>query len=271
MSDSAAADAAEEFTEEFDADVWVDEPAGPSLISKMLAEAFGTFILVMLGVGTALTASTSTNGTLAIGFAFGIALMIAAVVFGGSSGAHINPAVTLGVWLAGRFPGRDVVPYILAQVIGGLFAGGTLYLFLSTHPNVEDAKVVYSTAAIGFGDHSPAGFGAAAGLTVEAVATALLVLVVLAATARTAAKGTAPFAIGLTLAALVVFAIPLTNAGINPARATATALFADTWALTQLWAFWGAPLIGAAIVGLLYRAFAPLEELEIVEVVEVIE
>ncbi len=271
MSDSAAAEAAEEFTEEFEADIWADEPAGPSLISKMLAEAVGTFILVLLGVGTALTAGTSTNGTESIGLAFAVALIIAIVVFGGISGAHVNPAVTLGVWLAGRFPGRDVVPYILAQVIGGLFAGATLYMFIATHPNVENAKEVYSTAAIGFGDHSPAGFGAAAGLTVEAVATALLVLVVLAATARTAVKGVAPFAIGLTLGALVIFAIPFTNAGINPARATATALLSDSWAIAQLWAFWVAPLVGAAIVGLLYRAFAPVEEIEIVEVVEVIE
>ena len=119
---------------------------------------------------------------------------------------------------------------------------------------------------------TPAGFGAGAGLAVEAVATALLVLVVLGATARTAVKGIAPFAIGLSLAALVVFAIPFTNAGLNPARATATALFADTWALTQLWAFWVAPLIGAAIVGLLYRALAPAEEeIEIIETIEVIE
>lgn len=272
MSDTPAADAAEEFTEELDAEIWADEPAGPSLLAKMGAEVVGTFILVLLGVGTALLLSTGSNGTQSVGFAFGIGVIIAAVALGGISGAHLNPAVTVGVWLAGRFPGRDVIPYILAQVIGGLVAGTALYFFIASHPSVEDARDVYSGAAIGFGEHSPAGFGAGAGLAVEAVATALLVLVVLGATARTAVKGVAPFAIGLALAALVVFAIPFTNAGLNPARATATALFADTWALAQLWAFWIAPLVGAAIVGLLFRAFGPSEEeIEIVETITVIE
>ena len=271
MSETPAADAAEDFTEELDADIWTEEPAGPSLIVKMLAEVVGTFILVLLGVGTALLLSTGSNGTQTVGLAFGTAVIIAAVVFGGVSGAHLNPAVTLGVWLAGRFPGRDVVPYILAQVIGGLFAGATLFFFIESHPGVPNAKEVYSGAAIGFGEHSPAGFGVGAGLAVEAVATAVLVLVVLAATARKASAAVAPFVIGLSLSALVVFAIPFTNAGLNPARATATALFSDSWALTQLWAFWLAPLVGAAIVGLLYRAFAPVEEIEIVETIEIIE
>jgi aquaporin Z len=268
MAETPAADAAEDFTDEIDADIWNDEPAGPSLITKMLAEVVGTFILVLLGVGTALLLTTGNNGTQTVGLAFGIAVIIAATVFGGVSGAHLNPAVTLGVWLAGRFPGRDVVPYILAQVIGGLVAGFTLYLFVASHPGVDNARELYSGAAIGYGEHSPAQFGVGAGLAVEAVATALLVLVVLAATARTAVAAVAPFAIGLTLAALVVFAIPFTNAGLNPARATATALFADSWAIGQLWAFWLAPLVGAAVVGLLYRAFAPVEEIEIIEVIE---
>ncbi|MGC4175904.1 aquaporin [Demequina sp.] len=271
MSETPAADAAEEFTEELDNDIWADEPSGPSLIGRMLAEVAGTFILVLLGVGTALLMATGDNGTQTVGLAFGTAVIISAVAFGAISGAHLNPAVTIGVWLAGRFPGRDVVPYILAQVIGGLFAGGALFLFISSHPTVDNAKEIYSGASIGFGDHSPSGFGLGVGLAVEAVATALLVLVVLAATSRIANAAVAPFAIGLTLAALVVFAIPFTNAGLNPARATATALFSDSWALTQLWAFWVAPIVGAAIVGLLYRAFAPVEEIEIIETIEVVE
>lgn len=285
MSDTPAADAAEEFTEELDADIWSDEPAGPSLITKMLAEVVGTFILVLLGVGTALTLGLMSSGTiviqgqnaggilggptLTVGLAFGIALIIAAVVFGGVSGAHLNPAVTLGAWLAGRFPGRDVVPYVLAQVIGGLFAGATLYFLIASHPQIAEPRSYVSSAAIGFGDHSPAGFGIGAGLAVEAIGTALLVLVVLAATARRSTALTAPFAIGLALSALVVFAIPFTNGGLNPARATATALFSDSWALGQLWAFWVAPLVGAAIVGLLYRAFAPVEEIEVVETIDI--
>ena len=292
MSETPAADAAEEFIEEFDGDIWIDETEGPSLVTKMLAEVAGTFILVLLGVGTALMLGfgskwplyvqndtggygqigySVTSNPLVVGLAFGIAVIIAAVSFGQTSGAHLNPGITFGLWLGGRFPGRDVVPYILAQVIGGLFAGGVLYAFVATNPAVPDAKAAMGTAAIGFGDHSPAGFGLAAGLIVEALATGLLVLVVLSATARKAPASIAPFAIGLTLSALVVFAMPVTNAGINPARATATAAFAGGWAVAQLWAFWVAPLIGAAIVGLLYRAFAPVDEVEIVEVIEVIE
>lgn len=271
MSETPAADAAAEFTEELDNDIWADEPSGPSLISKMLAEVAGTFILVLLGVGTALLFTNGDNGTQTVGIAFGTSVVIAAFAFGAVSGAHLNPAVTVAVWLGGRFPGRDVVPYILAQVIGGLFAGGALFLFIQSHPSVDSAKTVFDGVAIGFGDHSPAGFGLGAGLAVEALATALLALVVLTATAKASNAAVAPFAIGLTLAGAVVFAIPFTNAAVNPARATATALFADSWALTQLWAFWVAPIVGAAIVGLLYRAFAPVEEIEIVETIEVVE
>jgi len=287
MSQTEAADAAEEFTEELDEDIWTDEPAGPSLITKMLAEVAGTFILVVLGVGTALTLGLVSSGqirtpegviggvfgspTLVVGFAFAISIVIAAFAFGGASGAHLNPAVTIGAWLAGRFPGRDVVPYILAQVIGGLFAGLALFLVVSSHPNIDDSRAYMSSASIGFGDHSPAGFGIGAAIFAEALLTGLLVLVVLAATARSVPGGIAPFAIGFSLAALVVLGIPFTNAGLNPARATATALFSDSWAVGQLWVFWVAPIIGGAIVGLLYRAFAPLEEIEVIEVVEVIE
>jgi len=287
MSDTPAADAAEEFTEELEADIWVDEPAGPSLITKMLAEVAGTFILVLLGVGTALSLGFVSSGTLVIqgqnagsvmgsptfvvGFAFAISVVIAAFAFGGVSGAHLNPGVTVGAWIAGRFPGRDVVPYILAQVIGGLFAGLLMWFILDSHPAIDDARNYFSTASIGYGDHSPAGFGLGAALGVEAVLTGLLVLVVLASTSPKAPAGVAPFAIGFALAALVVLAIPFTNAGLNPARATASAVFSESWALSQLWVFWVAPILGAAIVGLLYRAFAPVDEIEIVETLEVIE
>ncbi len=296
MSETPAADAAEEmteeFTEEFDTDIWADEPAGPSLVSKMLAEVAGTFILVLLGVGTAITlgiASRSTlflqsdSGgyspvgysiiapTLTVGLAFGVSVIIAAVVFGGVSGAHLNPAVTVGVWLAGRFPGRDVVPYILAQIIGGLFAGLTIFYLAGTSSIVPDRRGAMDSVSNGFGDHSPGGFSLTAALIVEALITAGLVLAVLGATKAGASKAAAPFVIGSALAFMVILGIPFTNAAVNPARATATAVFADSWAITQLWVFWLAPLIGAAIVGLLYRAFAPVEEIEIVEVIETIE
>jgi len=175
------------------------------------------------------------------------------------------------VWLAGRFPGRDVVPYVLAQVIGGLFAGLALYFLIGTSTLIPDAGTAFEGASNGFGDHSPAGFSLAGALVIEALATGLLVLVILGATSRLASPSAAPFAIGLGLAILVVLAIPFTNAALNPARATSTAAFAGDWALSQLWVFWVAPIIGAAIVGLLYRAFAPIEELEIVETIEVVE
>jgi len=278
MSETPAADAADEFTDELDNDIWTDEPAGPSLVSKMLAEVAGTFILVLLGVGAALLSSLGNNGTLTVGLSFGIAVIIGATAFGAISGAHFNPAITLGVWIAGRFPGRDVVPFILAQVIGALFAGATLYLVLLSGEGLdgESTQTLMQGASNGVGAHAPIAaqgvtFGAWVGFLVEVIVTALLVLTVLSATSKFAAKGVAPFAIGLALAILVVFAIPFTNAAVNPARATGTALFAGDWALTQLWLFWLAPLVGGAIVGLLYRAFAPVEEIEIIETVEVIE
>lgn len=278
MSETPAADAAEEFSEELETDIWSDEPAGPSLIAKMLAEVVGTFILVLLGVGAALLSGLGNNGTLTVGLAFGVAVIIGASAFAIVSGAHFNPAITVGVWLAGRFPGRDVVPYILAQVIGGLLAGTTLYLVLLSGEGLtgDSSQQLMQTAANGFGEHGPIAaqgvvFGVGVALLVEVVATALLVLTVLGSTARTAAKGVAPFAIGLALAILLVFTIPFTNGALNPARATGAALFAGDWALTQLWAFWLAPIVGGAIVGLLYRAFAPVEEIEVVETIELIE
>jgi aquaporin Z len=292
MSETEAADAAEEFTEELEADIWADEPAGPSLISKMLAEVAGTFILVLLGVGTAITLSIASRSTLflqsdsggyqpvgysvvaptlTVGLAFGVSVIIAAVVFGGVSGAHLNPAVTVGVWLAGRFPGRDVVPYVLAQVIGGLFAGLTIFYLAGTSTIVADRGAAMESVSNGYGDHSPGGFSLTAALIVEALITGGLVLAVLGATKPSASKAAAPFVIGSALAFMVVLGIPFTNAAVNPARATSTALFAGDWAFAQLWVFWVAPIVGAAIVGLLWRAFAPVEEIEVVETIEVIE
>jgi len=267
-----------EFVEEIDADVWVDEDAGPGLIPRMLAEVAGTFILVLLGVGAALLSSSGQNGTLTVGLSFGVAVIIGASVFAVISGAHFNPAVSLGLWLAGRFPGRDVVPYILAQVIGALFAGLLLYVTLLSADGLtsESVKGALQGASNGWGEHSPLGaqgllFPVAIALAIEVIATALLVLTILGVTSPGAPRGVAPFAIGLALAILVVFAIPFTNAGLNPARSTASALFAGDWALSQLWVFWVAPLLGGAIVGLLYRAFGPHEDVEIIETIEVIE
>jgi len=275
----AAVVAEEEFTEELDSDIWADEPAGSSLIGRMAAEAIGTFILVLLGVGAALLSGLGNNGSLTVGLAFGVAVIIGATVFAVVSGAHFNPAVSVGLWIGGRFPGRDVVPYILAQVVGALFAGATLYFALLSGKSTEGVSLggdsvqgLLQGASNGWGEHGPIAaqgviFPLGIALLVELLATGLLVLTILAATHPRAPRGVGPFAIGLALAILVVFAVPFTNGALNPARATATALFAGDWALGQLWLFWVAPILGAAIVGLLYRAFAPDEEIEVVEVI----
>jgi aquaporin Z len=249
-------------------DVVIAEPAGPSLLARVGAEIIGTFILVFLGAGTALLLSVTGNGTVVVGLGFGLGAMIAIIAFGHISGAHLNPAVTVGAWIAGRLSGLDVVPYILGQVVGGIFAGLLLRLGIDSLEGVggEQAATLMGSVSIGHGDHSPfAGSGLAWGLGVamgvELLATALLVLVVLSATAKKAHAAIAPFAIGLALAALVTFTIPFTNAALNPARATGTALFADDWALGILWAWWLAPIVGAAIVGLAFRVFGPAEDL----------
>ena len=254
---------------EFETRSVVTEPAGSGLAARLGAELAGTFILVLLGVGAALFSGFGTNGTLTVGLSFGVAVIIAAFAFGGVSGAHLNPAVTVGVWLAGRLPGRDVVFYILSQVVGGALASGALFVSTLSLKGVSlaQARSFMSSAAIGYGEHAPLAaskglsFGLGVGIFAELVATGLLVLVVLSATSVRAPKGVAPFAIGLGLALLVVWTIPFTNAALNPARATATAIFADTWALNQLWVWWLAPIVGAAIVGLAFRIFGPAEDL----------
>lgn len=269
MADETTQVEPDDFTEDLTAETWSPDLAGPSLGARLAAEVAGTFILVLLGVGAALFSGTGSNGTLTVGLAFGAAVVIAAFAFGGVSGAHLNPAVTVGVWLSGRIPGRDVVPYILAQVIGGALAALALFLSLTSLAGVDltQGRTVMSSASIGFGEHAPLAasqglsFGLGVALFAEIVATGLLVLVVLSSTSVRAPKGVAPFAIGLSLAILVVWTIPITNGALNPARATATALFSDTWALQQLWAWWLAPIVGAAIVGVLYRFFGPAEDL----------
>ncbi|WP_062463262.1 aquaporin [Demequina soli] len=261
----------DEFTEEMAEAVWGEDVSGPSLVARMLAEAVGTFILVLMGVGSALFLSVGNNGTLTAAFGFAMGVVIAAVIFAGISGAHLNPAVTVGVWLSGRFPGRDVAPYILAQLIGATVAGALLFGLVSGHPSVDDARNFMSSGANGYGDNSPAGFNMLSGLIIEIVIAALLVAVVLSVTSHRAVPGIAPFAIGLTVGFLVLLAIPFTNGALNPARATGIAIFSETWALKELWLFWVAPILGAAISGLLFRAFGPEEDLVTVEVIETIE
>ncbi|WP_251153111.1 aquaporin [Cellulosimicrobium sp. Marseille-Q4280] len=250
----------------------------PGLLARLGAEVFGTFFLVLAIVGVAMWARFfNGNLVLSVAFAGGVALLAAIAAVGHVSGGHFNPAVTLGAAIGGRTAWRDVLPYWLAQVVGAVLAGLVL---LATIPRssldvlqqntlIDEATTaaLFRTTANGFDAHSPltstfaaAGVevtvGLAAALLVEVVATAVLVGVILGVTDNRTRSTIAPIAIGLALAALLLVAAPFTNASLNPARSTVSAVFGGDWALSQLWLFWVAPLLGAAIAGLFYRAFA---------------
>jgi aquaporin Z len=262
---------------------YVEEPEGPGLLVRCGAEALGSFFLVLAGVGVALYSVYDQVGTLAVALAFGIAVIGGATAVGHLSGGHFNPAVTLGTAIAGRTRWADVLPYWLAQLVGGLLAASIL--FLTVPEGLADLvgkeggrRGLFSAVSNGFGEHSPLAhllassgvtsevtFSLVTALLVETVAVAVFVGVILGATRLSGHPGVAPVAIGLTLTALILVALPITNASLNPMRSTATAIFADTWALQQLWLFWLAPLLGAAIAGLLYRAFAPIPLEEVLE------
>jgi aquaporin Z len=245
---------------------------GPSLVARLGAETFGTFVLVLVGVGIALYSSFSgVTTTLAVGLGFGIAVLAGIIAVGHISGGHFNPAVTLGAAIGGRTAWKDVLPYWLAQLLGGIIAAAILFItipaklpaLLDTSGNAT-AKSFFSGVSNGYGAHSPLSklssgqveFSLVIALLVEIVVTAVFVGIILGATDRRSANKQAPFAIGLALAVLILVAIPVTNASLNPARSTATAIFSESWALSQLWLFWVAPLVGAALAGLVYRAFA---------------
>lgn len=250
---------------------------GPSLVARLGAEAFGTFALVLVGLGIALYADLSRVGTLAVGLGFGLAVLAGIIAVGHVSGGHFNPAVTLGAAIGGRTAWKDVLPYWLAQLVGGILAAAILFITIpktlpSAITQVEGttARNFFTNLANGYGEHSPLAtassgaveFSLVVGLLVEIVVTAVFVGIILGATDRRSANVQAPFAIGLALAVLIFVAMPVTNASLNPARSSAAAIFADSWALSQLWLFWVAPLVGAALAGLIYRAFAaePVED-----------
>ncbi|MFC3299676.1 Bacterial nodulin-like intrinsic protein [Arthrobacter agilis] len=224
-------------------------PAG--LVPRSVAEGAGSFLVILAGLGaTMLATETSIQPSLVFGFAV-VAAMIA---FGHVSGGHFNPAITIGSALAGRTAWRSVVPYLLAQVVGALAASGLIWLVLSANPQLSGIRSFFSSASNGFGEHSPAQFPLTSAFLLEVVATALLVAVFLGATARRGGGELAPFAVGLTFAGLLSFLLPVTNGALNPLRASASAVFAEPWALGQLWLFWAAPLVGGAIAGLVYRS-----------------
>ncbi|WP_170427964.1 aquaporin Z [Ruegeria arenilitoris] len=222
--------------------------------SKLIAEFFGTFWLVLGGCGSAVLAAGVADvgiGWLGVSFAFGLTVLTMAYAVGHISGGHFNPAVSLGLMIGGRFPAKDLIPYWIAQVIGAIAAAAVLYLIVSGAPNFEG---VGSFASNGYGAASPEGFSLTSALVIEIVMTAFFVIVILGATSTFAPEGFAPIAIGLCLTLIHLISIPVTNTSVNPARSTGVALFADGPALAQLWLFWVAPLIGAAVGALIWKA-----------------
>lgn len=271
-------------------DTWVvDESAGPTIVGRLFAEFLGTFIFMLAGLGISAFALLITNqndGHLSSGLAWGISLFILTAVVGPISGAHFNPAITLGLWVAGRFPGRDVALYIVAQVAGAVGAGALVMYFAGTFTGIGNVAagepstgLVMQYISVGYGAESPQKVAMFPAALIEFIATGLLVAVVLAATSKRVPKSHAPAAIGLGIGMLVMLAGPLTNAGLNPARATATALFArvadatsgavTNGVLGQLWLWWLVGIVAGAFVGLLYRGFGPVEDLIAVNAIEV--
>jgi aquaporin Z len=219
------------------------------------AEFVGTFWLVLGGCGSAVLAGAFPD--LGIGFhgvalAFGLTVLTMAYAVGHISGAHFNPAVSVGLWAGGRFPAKDLVPYIVAQVLGGVAAAGVLYLIASG----KSGFVLGRFAANGYGEHSPGGYSLTAALVCEIVMTAAFLVVIMGATDARAPKGFAPIAIGLALTLIHLISIPVTATSVNPARSTSQALFVGDWALGQLWLFWVAPIVGAILGAVVYKAIA---------------
>jgi aquaporin Z len=224
---------------------------------KLAAEFIGTFWLVLGGCGAAVLAAGVPNvgiGYAGVALAFGLTVLTGAYAFGHISGAHFNPAVTVGLFVGGRFPMRLVIPYILVQMIGGIVAGGVLYAIASGAPGFD---VTAGFASNGFGEHSPQGYSLQAALICEVVMTFMFLMVILGVTSDGAPKGFAPLAIGLALTLIHLISIPVTNTSVNPARSEGVAIFQGSWALEQLWLFWVAPLIGAAIAGIVQRVLYP--------------
>jgi aquaporin Z len=220
---------------------------------RLAAEAVGTFWLVLGGCGSAVLAAAVPElgiGFAGVSLAFGLTVLTMAYAVGHISGAHFNPAVTLGLWAGGRFPAADIVPYWIAQVAGAVVAAGVLYVVASGKAGFD---VAAGFASNGYGEHSPGGYSLVAGLVVEIVLTFGFLLVILGSTDKRAPAGFAPIAIGLALTLIHLVSIPVTNTSVNPARSTGPALFVGGWAMAQLWLFWLAPLAGGAVAGLAYR------------------
>lgn len=217
------------------------------------AEFFGTFWLVFGGCGSAVLAAGFPGlgiGFVGVSLAFGLTVLTMAYAIGHISGCHLNPAVSVGLWLGGRFPANQLLPYIVAQVAGGIAAGAILYLIASGAPGFDISK---GFASNGYGAHSPGGYSMMAAFLIEVVLTMFFLIVILGATDKRAPAGFAPIAIGLCLTLIHLISIPVTNTSVNPARSTAVAVFVGDWAVAQLWMFWLAPILGAVLGATVYR------------------
>ncbi|HGM6996893.1 TPA: aquaporin Z [Serratia marcescens] len=221
---------------------------------RLFAEFFGTFWLVFGGCGSAVLAAAFPQlgiGFLGVALAFGLTVVTMAYAVGHISGGHFNPAVTVGLFAGGRFAAKDVIPYVIAQVIGGIAAASVLYLIASGKAGFDATAGGF--ASNGYGEHSPGGYSLQAAIVIELVLTAFFLIVIHGVTDKRAPEGFAPLAIGLTLTLIHLISIPVTNTSVNPARSTGVAIFQGTWALQQLWVFWLVPLVGGIIGGLIYR------------------
>jgi aquaporin Z len=220
---------------------------------KLGAEFIGTFWLVLGGCGSAVLAAAFPDvgiGLLGVSLAFGLTVLTMAFAIGHISGCHLNPAVSVGLMVGGRFPAAELLPYVLAQVLGGLAGGGILYVIASGQAGFD---VTAGFASNGFGEHSPGGYSLQAALVTEVVMTFMFLIIILGATDKRAPAGLAPIAIGLALTLIHLISIPVTNTSVNPARSTGVALFQGSWAISQLWLFWVAPIVGGALAGVVYN------------------
>ena len=227
-------------------------------MKKYVAEFIGTFWLVLGGCGSAVLAAAFPEvgiGLLGVALAFGLTVLTMAFAIGHISGCHLNPAVSIGLWAGGRFPANQLLPYIVAQVIGAIVAGGVLYLIATGQPGFD----IGGFASNGYGEHSPGGYSLFSALLTEIVMTMMFLFVIMGATDSRAPQGLAPIAIGFCLTLIHLVSIPVTNTSVNPARSTGVAVYAGDWALGELWLFWVAPIIGAVIGAVIYRYIGSLK------------
>ncbi|MBJ6749910.1 aquaporin Z [Geomonas anaerohicana] len=227
---------------------------------RLGAEFIGTFWLVLGGCGSAVLAAAFPNvgiGLHGVALAFGLTVLTMAFAIGHISGCHLNPAVSIGLYAGGRFPAKDLVPYILAQVLGGMAGAAVLFLIASGKPGFD---VAAGFASNGYGEHSPGGYSLTSGLITEIVMTMMFLFIIMGSTDKRAPQGFAPIAIGLGLTLIHLISIPITNTSVNPARSTGVAVFVGGWAISQLWLFWLAPIIGAIAGGGIYRLLRSNDE-----------